>query len=268
MKMPDRDRAVNLEEHLMIITRKYYTGGFILLAAATLFISLAAAVGSAKADVVLGPTYPAPDGGNGFSTISGTDPAFGNKTVQYTINNPSAFSQLYWAPASISATMNGNGGVMNAVSISPDGLTATWTGSTTVTNQFGNIIPVSTEFVVKIDSGASGWLPASSLTLQNPSSSTSPLAFADLTSGPFKIEEEFLANGTPFAPYFNGINEQIPNDPNNPNLNFEKTSVSGGFYYVEAVPEPSTWAMMILGFAGVGFMAYRKKARPIAFRFA
>jgi hypothetical protein len=26
-----------------------------------------------------------------------------------------------------------------------------------------------------------------------------------------------------------------------------------------AVPEPSTWAMMILGFAGVGFMAYRRK---------
>jgi PEP-CTERM motif len=31
---------------------------------------------------------------------------------------------------------------------------------------------------------------------------------------------------------------------------------------VGAVPEPSTWAMMILGFAGVGFMAYRRKARP------
>jgi hypothetical protein len=28
---------------------------------------------------------------------------------------------------------------------------------------------------------------------------------------------------------------------------------------VGAVPEPSTWAMMILGFAGVSFMAYRRK---------
>lgn len=26
-----------------------------------------------------------------------------------------------------------------------------------------------------------------------------------------------------------------------------------------AVPEPSTWAMMLLGFAGLGFMAYRRK---------
>jgi hypothetical protein len=32
---------------------------------------------------------------------------------------------------------------------------------------------------------------------------------------------------------------------------------------VGAVPEPSTWAMMILGFAGVGFMAYRRR-KPAA----
>jgi hypothetical protein len=30
----------------------------------------------------------------------------------------------------------------------------------------------------------------------------------------------------------------------------------------DAVPELSTWAMMILGFAGIGFMAYRRKSRP------
>jgi len=29
-----------------------------------------------------------------------------------------------------------------------------------------------------------------------------------------------------------------------------------------AVPEPSTWAMMLLGFAGVGFIAYRRKSKP------
>ena len=35
-----------------------------------------------------------------------------------------------------------------------------------------------------------------------------------------------------------------------------------GNLQVAAVPEPSTWAMMILGFAGVGFMAYRRKSKP------
>jgi hypothetical protein len=33
-----------------------------------------------------------------------------------------------------------------------------------------------------------------------------------------------------------------------------------------AVPEPSTWAMMILGFCGVGFMAYRRKQSGPALR--
>jgi hypothetical protein len=29
-----------------------------------------------------------------------------------------------------------------------------------------------------------------------------------------------------------------------------------------AVPEIKTWAMMLLGFAGIGFMAYRRKSKP------
>jgi choice-of-anchor C domain-containing protein len=35
-----------------------------------------------------------------------------------------------------------------------------------------------------------------------------------------------------------------------------------------AVPEPSTWAMMILGFMGVGFMAYGRKQREQSLRLA
>jgi hypothetical protein len=35
-----------------------------------------------------------------------------------------------------------------------------------------------------------------------------------------------------------------------------------------AVPEPSTWAMMILGFCGLGFMAYRRKHSGEAFSMA
>jgi len=33
----------------------------------------------------------------------------------------------------------------------------------------------------------------------------------------------------------------------------------GLFGSLSAVPEPSTWAMLLLGFAGIGFMAYRRK---------
>jgi hypothetical protein len=42
-------------------------------------------------------------------------------------------------------------------------------------------------------------------------------------------------------------------------------AVSGAI--VASVPEPSTWAMMILGFLSVGFMAYRRKGE-VAFRLA
>jgi hypothetical protein len=37
---------------------------------------------------------------------------------------------------------------------------------------------------------------------------------------------------------------------------------------ISAVPEPSTWAMMILGFAGVGFMAYRRRNKSPALSLA
>jgi hypothetical protein len=45
------------------------------------------------------------------------------------------------------------------------------------------------------------------------------------------------------------------------------TGIPNGTYFqaqfvTSAVPEPSTWAMMLLGFAGLGFMAYRRKSKP------
>jgi len=40
-----------------------------------------------------------------------------------------------------------------------------------------------------------------------------------------------------------------------PQLVFDPATIN-----VSAVPEPSTWAMMIFGFFAIGFMAYRKKA--------
>jgi hypothetical protein len=47
-------------------------------------------------------------------------------------------------------------------------------------------------------------------------------------------------------------------------LSLPRGDVSGTFsitHTVGALPEPSTWAMMILGFAGVGFMAYRRSRK-------
>lgn len=59
-----------------------------------------------------------------------------------------------------------------------------------------------------------------------------------------------------------GINPGV--DPNNPvafitALTFEGAgNFTGTMTPITAVPEPSTWAMMILGFFGLGFLAYRR----------
>jgi hypothetical protein len=50
-----------------------------------------------------------------------------------------------------------------------------------------------------------------------------------------------------------GFNSKI-----NPNK-FSYTATWTGFSLAAAAPEPSTWAMMILGFCGLGFMGYRRK---------
>jgi hypothetical protein len=69
--------------------------------------------------------------------------------------------------------------------------------------------------------------------------------------------------------YSSGNGLFLDADLNNPNINWRMSSYPYDFneglvtgFNVSAVPEPSTWAMMILGFAGVGFMAYRRESKP------
>jgi hypothetical protein len=52
----------------------------------------------------------------------------------------------------------------------------------------------------------------------------------------------------------------------NPEGNTSQLVLTADFA-VAAVPEPSTWAMIILGFAGIGFLSYRRKGRA-SFRLA
>jgi hypothetical protein len=54
----------------------------------------------------------------------------------------------------------------------------------------------------------------------------------------------------------------------NPQEAFALNHVAGQFTIAAAVPEPSTWAMMILGFVGVGFLTYRRKQNGSALRLA
>jgi PEP-CTERM motif len=76
-----------------------------------------------------------------------------------------------------------------------------------------------------------------------------PLAVATVTGGNNSLLYSSIpGNISQATPYYGG-------GSNYGDLAFQLLGTSG----VSAVPEPSTWAMMILGFAGIGFMAYRRR---------
>ena len=68
--------------------------------------------------------------------------------------------------------------------------------------------------------------------------------FTATTNGPYTLSLSFTGDGVPAADFV-----------------LDNVAIS-------AVPEASTWAMMILGFFGLGFMAYRRKTNGPSFRVA
>jgi hypothetical protein len=50
------------------------------------------------------------------------------------------------------------------------------------------------------------------------------------------------------------------------NIEAQDEGLVTGFAYspASAVPEPSTWAMMLIGFAGLGYAAYRRQRKNAA----
>jgi hypothetical protein len=96
---------------------------------------------------------------------------------------------------------------------------------------------------------------ALSFSLANLIATEGPLSgasFSGLTSG------SFLAGVSPYSLTIGMDISRSTAGTSTGDLNFS----------VAPVPEPSTWAMMILGFAGIGFMAYRRKQNGTALRIA
>ena len=217
-------------------------------------------MGVANASSINGPGYPAP-GGNSFVS-GGNNPATTANYVTYSAFNTTQFDQLWWGPH-VAAAMNGSlTNYMTAVSFSADDMTAYFTGSTIVNGQFING-SVATEFIATITGGSSGWVTSSSLGISGPNT---PLAVAEITGATFTLTEQFLANGQPFLPFYDSAHSFAQGAA--------QTAINGEFYYtspvsqVGGVPEPTTWAMMLLGFAGIGFMAYRRRNQSTALTIA
>jgi PEP-CTERM motif len=220
---------------------------------------LALSDGAANASTVNGPVGPAAIGVT--ATPSGVPANQGTRTFTYTGFNPSTYDQLWFGLDGITASMDGTLSPLGSPTFSNGGLTATWTGTTSIcgTGWCGGI---NTEFVATIVSGSSGWITPGSVSISG------PLAVAEITSGPFVIDEQFLASdggpGGPFTAFLTLNNALHPFTSG-----LAQTNVTGEFFYTDpiaaAAPEPSTWAMMILGFAGIGFTAYRKRNRTRQF---
>ncbi len=87
---------------------------------------------------------------------------------------------------------------------------------------------------------------------------STPVVVGGLLNGANTLQ--IIVNNT-----FDGINADCTDTGSSDGLcgfNPSNLNFAGSVTGVSAVPEPSTWAMMILGFAGVGFMAYRRKSKP------
>jgi hypothetical protein len=89
--------------------------------------------------------------------------------------------------------------------------------------------------------------------------STEPTTFIGTLVGGGTVTQTFDVSNTSFQTYlfggsFSGLTSvswtATTETPQFANIN------------VSAVPEPSTWAMLLLGFTGIGFMAYRRKSKP------
>jgi hypothetical protein len=77
------------------------------------------------------------------------------------------------------------------------------------------------------------------------------------TPGTWKLETLSGIFAGPTTPIGHGFVELLGYGGNGDTVLFDNVHVT-----VSAVPEPATWAMMILGFMGVGFVAYRRKSKP------
>ena len=123
----------------------------------------------------------------------------------------------------------GNGTAVGQTSPNPDSGTAY--GSLLLIISGSGFTATEQIFPADIANGLGSASPSTSLFL--PTTSLSDLGF-----GPFSVTDPTLT----FV-----MSDTIRSD-------------NSGVFTVTAVPETSTWAMMILGFLGVGFLAYRNKS--------
>ena len=155
----------------------------------------------------------------------------------------------------LTGTLTGTASLFSTTPWTSDQLDAFLGISASPTNPIGAFLPATQA----LDPGATGFsvfqVDLGRTTLQGPNNpNVSPLESLSglLPQGSFIVG--FLNEGTAANPIFQATA--------NSGAIFD-TAVPSGGGGGGAVPEPSTWAMLLIGFAGLGFVAFRRaKAHP------
>jgi len=179
----------------------------------------------------------------------------GSIALYVAANNPAIgdWNGLVAAPKNVDLTINGKLVSATLTTLAINAFTSEITlsgfGSIASTSVFGLTLdrgPLQQDGIDYYNDHVRGFDP------NHPNDSSHCVDFCDPNSGPYSSgfrQEAALGQTGPLAPG-SGLEPWI--------------MLSEVQFFASAVPEPSTWIMMILGFAGLGFMTYRKRQAAIA----
>jgi hypothetical protein len=237
-----------MEHHVMRKLSVFNKGAVAALAGVALLATMASTASAAL--ISIGLQEAGVNGGAVTTMASGTGSAvFSGAYGSFTLNTVSGAT----API-VTDSVNGNS--LDVSSATPGVLNVFITASG-LTSPIGNI-PFLSSFTENLLTGGITTLLQTGLSTANALYAlTTPLGSANFTNIGTSVQTTTAATGS--GPY--SVTEEYT-------ITSTGVGNANSTIIVTAVPEPSTWAMMILGFLGVGFLAYRRKGSRTGFRFA
>ncbi len=224
-------------------------------------VSLAAAAPFSSADASVWTVWGSATPSTGNQNNGSATGALGSVTVSYTgevnssINNPFCgglcLNYPSWTPTSTYA-----GGIVTTAPAPSDGLIQLVGGDGSGLDKITFSSPVTNPIIAIWSLGAAN-TPAEFIFSATPTFEAGGPS-AEYSGGPVSVLGDVVSglegNGTvAFLGTFSSISFTTPEHED-----------WYGFTVGEAIPEPSTWAMMGLGFAGLGFAAFRRSGKARA----
>jgi hypothetical protein len=195
------------------------------------------------------------EGGPAFTQTAGTDlsGSFSYNGISYTNSGPAGGVEFKTTPndGNGAQPFDTKGTYLSVLAVGS--LTMNFTSRDSIGLYWGSIDPsndIKFYSVVGLTSTLVGEITGADAALQNSLLLTANGSQNDYIANRYVTFTDTTIGGS--------FNEMVLTSGQN---SFEFTNVNG-------VPEPTTWAMMVLGFLGLGFLGYRKSSRSVAFRIA